>query len=261
MTRFSTRWGKLPQLQLPSFIMTDGILMLPTAELKVLVVLLHLHKSRAKRRRRDDTIASVKVGQKVLMKRTGYTRAATISTAARGLQEAGFIEIMRDRTGSTKRGEASSEYFLTDPGTGERLIFPPGNSNIFGSLRMNYFTLPLCVLTSAGQWSWAKLSGSEVRVYITIMWTANLERSQQFERTHAQLRRTAGLTSSTFKNALEGLQRLGLIFASEGEAIFHRLVGDASASSSAYLRTSPVCSKTARESRGRASPLLESLPA
>lgn len=91
-------WGNVPQLQLPSSVMTEGILALPTAELKVLVTLLHLHKSRAKGRRGgDEMFARVKVGQKVLMKRTGYTRAATISAALHGLKESGFIEIVRDR--------------------------------------------------------------------------------------------------------------------------------------------------------------------
>jgi hypothetical protein len=86
-----------------------------------------------------------------------------------------------------------------------------------GSLGMNYFTIPACLLTSAAHWSLAELSGSEVRVYIAILWIANLKRSHRFERTHAEMYRTAGLTSLTFKNALDGLQRHGLIFVSEGE--------------------------------------------
>ena len=217
MYRVTSRWGNLPQLQLPSFMMTDGILTLGAAELKVLVTLLHLHRSRYKQRRHDNTIASVKVGQKVLMKRTGYSREATISVAVRGLKQAGFIEIVRDRTGSTKRGEASSVYFLTDPDTREPLRLIPRSNNILGSLGMNYFTIPTCLLTGVAHWSLAKLSGSQARLYIAISWIANRERSHQFERTHAEMYRTAGFTSPTFKNALEGLQRHGLIFVSEGE--------------------------------------------
>jgi 5S rRNA maturation endonuclease (ribonuclease M5) len=217
MTRFTTRWGKLPQLQLPSFMMTEGILALGAAELKVLVVLLHLHRSRYKQRRHDDTVASVKASQAVLMKRTGYSRTATISEAVHGLQEAGFVQIVWDRSGSTKRGEASSEYVITDPETHEPLRVTPGKSNVLGSLGLRYFTIPICLLTSVAHWSWAKLSGSEARLYIAILWTANLERSYRFECTHAQLYRTARLTAQTLKNAVEGLQRHGLIFVSEGE--------------------------------------------
>jgi 5S rRNA maturation endonuclease (ribonuclease M5) len=219
MSGFTNRWGNIPQLQLPSSIMREGILTLPTAELKVLITLLHLYKSRAKRRRGgDEMFASVKVPQAELMKRTGYTRAATISAAVHGLQEAGFVQIVWDRTGSTKRGAASSEYILSDPDTGEPLSVIPGSSNLLGSLGLRYFTIPVCLLTSAAHRSWAKLSGSEVRLYTAISWTANRERSLRFERTHAQLRRTAVLTSPTFKKALDGLQRHGLIFVSEVEA-------------------------------------------
>ncbi len=199
--------------------MEGGILTLGAAELKVLVTLYALHKSRYKQRRHDDTIASVKVGQKVLMKPTGYTRAPTISGAVHGLQKAGFVQIVWDHTDSTKRGEASSEYILTDPDTRDPLRLTPGSSNILGSLGLRYFTIPVCLITSAAHWSLANLSGSEARLYIAILWTANLERSHRFERTHAQLYRTARLTSPTFKNALDGLQRHGLILASEVETI------------------------------------------
>src|SRR5436309_10221876 len=90
MYRVTNRWGNLPQLQLPSFMMEEGILTLGPAELKVLVALLHIHKSRYKQRRPDDTIATVKIGQKVLMKRTGYSRPGTMSEAVHSLQAAGF---------------------------------------------------------------------------------------------------------------------------------------------------------------------------
>jgi 5S rRNA maturation endonuclease (ribonuclease M5) len=217
MSRFTNRWGTLSQLQLPSSIMTGGILTLRRAELKVLVTLLHLHKSRAKRRRRDATIASLKVPQAELMETTGYTRAATISEAVQGLQEAGFVQIVWDRTGSTKRGEASAEYILTDPDTREPLPVTPGKSNVLGSLGMTYFTIPVCFVTSVAHWSLARLTGSEVRLYIAMLWTANLERSHRFERTSGQMYGTAGLSSETFKKALDGLQLHGLILVSEGE--------------------------------------------
>jgi len=225
MSRFTSRWGNLLQLQLPSSMMAGGILTLQTSELRVLVSLLHLHSSRAKRRRSDETIASVKVSQAVLMERTGYTRTATISGTVQGLQEAGFVQIVWDRCGSTKRGEASSEYTLTDPDIREPLRLTPRSSNILGSLGLNYFTIPKCLLTSAAHWSLAKLSGSEARLYISISWAANRARSHSFERTRAEMYRTAGLSSPTFKTSLDDLRGHGLIFVSEGERtnalVFH----------------------------------------
>jgi 5S rRNA maturation endonuclease (ribonuclease M5) len=197
----------------------DGVLTLSTSALRVLIALLHLHKSRARRRSPDETIASVKVSQAELMKRTGYTRAATISEAVQGLQEAGFVQIARDRTGSTKRREASSEYILTDPDTREPLSVTPRSGNVLGSLGLTYFTIPICLLTNPAHWSLAKLSGSEARLYVSILWTANRERSHRFERTCGQMYIAAGLSSQTFKKALDGLQRHGLIFRGESERI------------------------------------------
>jgi 5S rRNA maturation endonuclease (ribonuclease M5)/CRP-like cAMP-binding protein len=199
--------------------MREGVLTLPAAELKVLLVLLHLHKSRTKGRRRDETIASVKVSQAKLMEKTGYTRAATISEAVHGLQKAGFVQIVRDRTGSTKRRSVSSEYIVTDPDTRKPLPVTPGNGNVLGSLGLPYFTIPTCLLTSVADWSLANLRGPQARLYIAILWTANRERSNSFERTSGQMYDTAGLTPSTYKKALEGLQRHGLIFVTDGERI------------------------------------------
>jgi 5S rRNA maturation endonuclease (ribonuclease M5) len=223
MKRFISRWGNLDPLQLPSSMMQGRVLSLRPIDLKVLIVLLYLHKSRFRRRKHDETIASVKVGQKALVNRTGCPRAATISEAVHRLQAAGFIQIVRDRAGSTRRGTASSEYILLDPDTSEPLKLTRG-SNIFGSLGIKYFTIPIVLLTSVAHWSLAKLSGSETRLYIAMLWMADVERSHRFERTNAQLYRTAGITLPTFKKALEGLRRHGLIFTSEDEAIGVRVI-------------------------------------
>jgi 5S rRNA maturation endonuclease (ribonuclease M5) len=217
MFRPSHRWGTLPQLQLPPSMMKRGVLSLPAAALKVLVVLLHLHKSRTKQRRPDETIASVKALQAVLKKRTGYTRAATISEAVQGLQEAGFVQIVWDRTGSTKRGGVSSEYILTDPDTHEPLPVQPGKSNVLGSLKLPYFTIPTCLLTSDADWSWTNLSGPEVRLYIALLWIAYRERSNTFERTRGQMYTIADLSPQTFKKALDGLERHRLIVVNESD--------------------------------------------
>ena len=102
MKPFTTRFGKLPQLQLPSSLISSGVLILEAADLRVLVALIHLHKSKCKYRRLDDLDAFVKVTQKVLMKRTGYPRAATISDAIKKLQAAGFVEV---KMGSPRKYE------------------------------------------------------------------------------------------------------------------------------------------------------------
>jgi 5S rRNA maturation endonuclease (ribonuclease M5) len=143
--------------------------------------------------------------------RNGYPRTATISAAVHGLRDAGFIEIVRDRTGSTKRGAASSEYILTNPDTREPIKLTPKNSNILGPLRLPYFTISTCLLTSTAHWSLTQMTGPEFRLYVAMLWIANRERSHRFERTNAELYRSADLISTTFKKALDGLRHHGLI--------------------------------------------------
>jgi excisionase family DNA binding protein len=206
----SSKWGKLPQLQLPSFMLKGGVLILKAAQLRVLVLLLHLHKSRFMQRRDDEVVASVKVGQKTLTKSTGVSRKATISAAVHRLEKAGFIQIERDRTGSTKRGTASSRYIITEPDTREPIELTPKQRNILG-LRFPYFTISTCLLTSTAHWSLANLKASEVQLYIAMLWIANREHGHRFERTSAELCRSAALTSPTFKKAFDGLRNHGLV--------------------------------------------------
>jgi 5S rRNA maturation endonuclease (ribonuclease M5) len=196
----------------------ESVLILPAAELRVLIVLLHIHKSQARGRGPDVTTASVKVLQSELMRRTGVRSQASMSKALHGLQEAGFVQIVWDNKGSTKRGEVSSEYILTDPETREPFPVLYRSGNVLGALKMRYFQISICLLTSAAHWSLANLSGSEVKLYIAMLWLANLEHSHHFERTHAAVYRAAHLTFVTFKKALEGLQVRGLIFVVEDEA-------------------------------------------
>jgi 5S rRNA maturation endonuclease (ribonuclease M5) len=219
---YTTRWGNLSQIQLPRFMFVEGVLSLTEAELRVLISLFYLHKSRVGQRNEDETIASVKVTQKELMKRTGLRRAATISAATSGLQGAGFLQIAWDRTGSAKRGEVSSEYILTDPETREPLGVVTGRSNVLGELGIAYFLMPISLLTGASHL--ARLTGSEVRLYLAMLWLANRERSHRFECTNAQMCHTARMVLMTFEKALEGLQFHGLILVGEGETTKSRII-------------------------------------
>lgn len=217
MLPYSTKWGKLPQLQLPSSMVTKGVLNLPTADIRVLVVLMHIHRSRFIQRTHDDIDASVKVTRKVLMDRTGLQSATTISHAVKSLEEAGFVSILRDRKGSTKHGAVSSEYFLRQPGV-EGFIPLTSGRNILGPLNITYFTIPTCLITDAERWSLARLEASEVRLYIAMLWAANYDRSLEIKRTNVQLYCLAKLTLATFKTALESLQDKGLINVTQNDS-------------------------------------------
>ena len=142
---------------------TKGVLGLPTADIRVLVALMHIHRSRFIQRKQDDTDASVKITRELLMEWTGYTTPTTISLAVKSLEVAGFVSILRDRKGSTKRGAVSSEYFLRQPGVDGFIPLTSGR-NILGPLNITYFTIPTCLITDTAHWSLARLEGSEVRL-------------------------------------------------------------------------------------------------
>jgi 5S rRNA maturation endonuclease (ribonuclease M5) len=207
---YTARWGRLPQLQLPSFLFTGGVLKLSPSALSVYMVLLHTHKAHFKRRRHDETEAKVKIKQAILGVRTGYRRDATVSDAVQSLQAAGLLQINWNRSGSGKRGAVSAEYKLTMPETGEPIPLK-NSSNIFGPLRIPYFTLPTCVLTSAAHWGLSRLTGPEVRLYVSFLWITDVERSHRFQQTKAQLCRTSALAPMTFDKALDSLRGHGLI--------------------------------------------------
>jgi 5S rRNA maturation endonuclease (ribonuclease M5) len=217
MTTFTSRWGHLQQLQLPLPMFVEKVLILPPAELRVLIALLYMHKAQARQRGPEVSIASVKVTQLKLMRRTGIRSQTSMSMALHGLQEAGFIEIVWDNTGSNKRGEMSSEYILTDPETREPLPVIYRRGNVLGALGLRYFSISECLLTSAAYWSLANLSGSEVKLYVAMLWLANLKQAHGFEHTHADMYHAAHLTLVTYRKALDGLQARGLIFVVENE--------------------------------------------
>jgi 5S rRNA maturation endonuclease (ribonuclease M5) len=194
--------------------MQDGVLTLDTGALRVLVVLLHIHKSQYRRRRHDETEATVKVRQTGLMERTGYTRQASVSDAVHSLQRAGLIHIDWDRRGSTKRGAVSSVYSLTRPDTGAVLTLTEGRVNVLGPLGLPYFQIPTCVISSTERWALRKLTGSELKLYIALLWSGAIERSFEFERTNVQLYKQAGIGLGAFTKALDGLEDCGLIYAS-----------------------------------------------
>jgi 5S rRNA maturation endonuclease (ribonuclease M5) len=94
------RWTGLKQSHIPSCIVTDTALSLPTDALIVYVVLLYLHQGRMMALRPASRklvgIAMVKVSQKKLMRYTGFS-INKITSATKALQAYGLVGITHER--------------------------------------------------------------------------------------------------------------------------------------------------------------------
>src|SRR3974390_477426 len=82
--RFVNRWGKLRQIHVLNAIIKDGKLELSSPALAVLLILLYLIKN--KQVKDWEPIATVRVGQENLIKRTGFKKN-TITKAVTELEE------------------------------------------------------------------------------------------------------------------------------------------------------------------------------
>lgn len=205
MNRYWNRWGKIRQVYIPSAVIQDGSLVLKADSLSVLIVLLSLNKIR--QLRDSEPLATVRVGQKKLTELTGYTNNA-ITKAAKGLGISKFIQIVPNRK---KRGEfGMNEYILCHPQTGEPL---PAHRNVLYANKISYFTFPLCVVREReAHWSLVRLTGSELKLYASMLWIANRARSNEFQSTGAELREVSGLTRPTLTKSIDGLEERGLIW-------------------------------------------------
>lgn len=174
----------------------------------MLLVLLQISKNRPVRE--YESIANVKVGQEKLIERTGYTKNV-ISKAIKGVQAEAFIEPVKHRK---KYGEFGvSEYTLCNPETGIPLMAK--KSVIYGN-KLPYFTFPMCVVTEhTANWSLAKMTGSDLKLYVCILYLANRYRNNEFTTTTKELRKLSGLAAATFKKAVDQLECRGLVWISQ----------------------------------------------
>jgi len=203
--RYQNRWGRLQQIHVPTSVFQDGSLILNTDSLAVFLVLLHIHRN--KPRKEYEPLATVKVGQEKLTQRTGYSKNA-ITNAVKELKQRRFIELIAHRK---KRQEfGTNEYIFCHPDSGEPL--PAQRSLLYGN-GLPYFTMPSCIIKEhQANWSLREMTGSEIKLYIGILYAANRQRANEFMITAAELRKLCDLAQPTFKKALDGLENRGLIW-------------------------------------------------
>ena len=102
-----------------------------------------------------------------------------------------------------------NEYILCHPDDGEPLL---AARNVY-LRRVPYFTVPSCVVKEhTFNWSLAKLTGSELRLYISVLSLANCHHNNEFKTTASELRKLSGLAPATLKKALDALEERGLVY-------------------------------------------------
>lgn len=203
--KYSNRWGTIKQIHIPTSIIRDGTLILEADALSVLLALLQICKN--KPIKDCDPIANVKVGQEKLIERTGYTKNV-ISKAIKGLQGQKFIEPVKHRKRYAEFG--ANEYILCNPEDGIPLM--AHRSVVYGN-RLPYFTVPMCVVTEhTANWSLAKMTGSELKLYTCILYLANRHRNNEFTTITGELRKLSGLAPATFRKAMDQLECRGLVY-------------------------------------------------
>lgn len=168
------------------------------------MVLLQICKNRPLKS--SGPIAEVKVGQKTLIERTGFS----INTITKALQELEGRRFIRSIDNRKKSGEfGANEYLICNPLDWEPRVTA---KNLMYENKLPYFLVPACIVTwHAANWSLAKMTGSEIRLYVCVLWLANFHRSNQFKSTGAELRKVSGLRQATFPKALDGLGSCGLV--------------------------------------------------
>jgi 5S rRNA maturation endonuclease (ribonuclease M5) len=204
--RFVNRWGKLRQVHAPNSLFHDETLELTAPSVAVLLVFLQLNKGRPLKD--DQPLATVRIGQKSLAERTGYSKNV-ITKAIAELEVKLFIKCMGDNR--KKYGEfGTNEYLLCNPADGEPL---PAARNVYLNKKIGYFTVPAVVVTEiTTKWSLAHMSGSDLRLYTSILYLANRKLSNEFTATAVELRKLSGLAPRTLKKAIEGLRDRGLVY-------------------------------------------------
>jgi 5S rRNA maturation endonuclease (ribonuclease M5) len=206
-------WGRLPQFEIPHSIVQDDKLILKPNALTMLLILLEV--ARAKQSRNRDPIIEVKIAQKRLEEKSGFSKNA-ITAAMKELEDKKFLRRVSDQR--RMRGEfGANVYLICNPADAEPLVSNCKNF-LYGN-RVRYIRLPKCVVAeSSPPWSLAKMTGSEVRLYVTLCWLANKHGANQYHATAAALRSLAAFcTDATFCKALDGLQDKGLIWTASSQ--------------------------------------------
>ncbi len=213
-SRFINYWGTLKQFQVPTSVVQDETLVLSARALAVLLYILYVAKGQAGKKQ-HQILAAAKVTLKSLTERTGLSKN-TITEATKELDAKGFIK--RITGGRRKRGEfGANEYLVCNPSSGEPLLAI--GSNLFLPNKVRYVNVPKCLVTEfAADWSLAQLTGSEIRLYVAVLWLANRPpRSGMLKTSESALRKLSGLGRPTFDEALERLECRHLLWITGGQ--------------------------------------------
>lgn len=209
MSRFtSVLWGSLKTFQAPSSLFASNQLVLSPVALAVHLALLQS----ARNIRNLAPFATTNISQKTLMQRTGFSKNR-VSDGIKELEDKRFILSDRDKRKKYSQFGANS-YTIWDPRKGAPLNVEKGKS-LFYSNNIPYFRVPVdIVLKPAARWSLASMSGSQMAVFVALLWLANRRHSLEFQVEKATLQAASSLSPKTMQNALDGLEEKGLIWRS-----------------------------------------------
>jgi hypothetical protein len=196
-------WGKLNQFPIPhSIVSPKETLVLKASALSVLLAIFQI--ARARRPNPHEPLVSVKVGHKLLRERCGLSKNV-VTAAVKELEDKKFLRKITVRKQRGRRGEFSTnEYLVCNPSDHEPL--PTTGRNFLYSNHIRYINLPNCVVREQkADWSIARMTSPEIRLYVAFCWRANNSRSSTFTTTALAARKLTGMAKPTFRKALDGL--------------------------------------------------------
>lgn len=200
--KYTNRWRGISTFQVPSYLLGSE---LSDSALSVFLVIILSHRYRLARVNGID--ATVTVGHDRLSQRTGLHRN-TVNSALRELKRAGYLQAVPHRK---KHGEfGATEYVICNPALQQPML---ESKSLMWKNNQSYFLVPRCfVMESDERWSLAKLSGTEVRLYLTFLLFASYRKNNEFETSCPELRKRSTLAAVTFKQAMERLEEAGLVW-------------------------------------------------
>jgi hypothetical protein len=201
-------WGNLSQFELPHCVIQDEALILTPSALSILLIL--FEEGHAKHTTSAGSPLEVLVDLKEMMDLSGYSKDV-VTKATNELEDKKFIQPNRTREKDGQFG--SKSYVLCNPTYGLPLKTPPGKNFLYAN-KVQYIKIPADVIKRKDQrWSLAKMSGSEIKMYVSLCWLANRDDECEFDVKPSKLRRMAGLsTAKIAEPALEELFDKGLVY-------------------------------------------------
>lgn len=204
--KYQNYWGRLRQFQTPFSIVVEDTLVLGASALSVLLII--LQSARERRPHPSEQSVEVTIRHKLLQQRSGLSKNI-ISAALEKLEDSGFIKRI---SGARKKHQrfAANTYLVCNPQTGEPLRATGGN--FLHRNGVHYLNIPKCiVMESSADWSIARMTGSQVRLYVAFCWLANKTRGHRFDISAVSARKLAAMKKPTFEKALKALEGWHLV--------------------------------------------------